>query len=70
MATTTKQGPRYSVQPAGFPRELYVVWDHQRGRTVAGVELNAKNPPRFPWFTRDSSARKIADRLNRESVNA
>lgn len=57
-------GPRYSVQPANFPRELFLVWDHQAGDNLRGVQLNAKHPPRHPWFVHESAARKIVDRLN------
>jgi hypothetical protein len=58
-------GPRYSVQPANFPRQLWLVWDHRLGRNLAGAELNAKKPARFPWFTRESAAQRVVDRLNR-----
>lgn len=57
-------GPRYSVQPANFPRELWLVWDHHRGDNLRGAELNAKHPPRYAWFTRESAAQKTVDRLN------
>lgn len=61
-------GPRYSVQPAGFPRELWLVWDHRLGRNLVGAELNAKNPPRHPWFGHVKTAEKIVDRLNRSAT--
>lgn len=57
-------GPRYSVQPAGFPRDLWLVWDHERGDNLRGAELNPTNPPRFPWFTQESAAERIAARLS------
>lgn len=60
-------GPRYSVQSAGFPRELWLVWDHLRGDNLRGAELDAKNPPSVPWFANAKTAQRIVDRLNRST---
>lgn len=64
IAQQAANGARFVVIDAGFPRKLFLVWDCQANDNLRGDALG-KRDARFPYFTRASSAQKVADRHNR-----
>ena len=52
---------RFVVVDANYPRPLWLVWDRTANDNLRGEALGGR---RFPWFTTEASAQKVANKCN------